>query len=68
MDVDEVIRLIRLRDEILTIMNGPDPDNEIRRWLLRRQHDPFFKAPPEPGASPPRRRSRRPKRDDGVGS
>jgi hypothetical protein len=55
----EVIRLLRTRDEILAIMNGSDPDNEIRRWLLRQQHDPVSKVPPDAGGSPPRRRARR---------
>jgi hypothetical protein len=62
MDVAQVIRLLRTRDEILAIMNGPDADNEIRRWLLRQQHDPGSKVPPEPGVSLPRRRTRRRKR------
>jgi hypothetical protein len=59
MDLAEVIRLLRIRDQILAIMNGPDPDNEIRRWLLRQQHDPVSKVPPELRVPPPRRRARR---------
>jgi hypothetical protein len=38
MDVDEVTRLIRLRDEILTIMNGADPQGTADFDLRQARH------------------------------
>jgi len=56
--VAELIYLLRLRKEIFAIMQGPQPEAEILRWLLKMRGYPaseipapfgkFISPPPEP--------------------
>ena len=48
--VGETVRLLRLRAEILEIMNGPNADRRIKRWLAERRQ--VYDAPLQRGEAP----------------
>jgi hypothetical protein len=54
-DEREMIRLLRMRAEILRISDQPDADRRLARWLLQRRGNPLWKDPPRFGAPAPRR-------------
>jgi hypothetical protein len=51
----EMIRLLRMRAEILRISNEPDAGRRLASWLMQRRGYALWKAPPRFGAPAPRR-------------
>jgi hypothetical protein len=54
----EMVRLLRMRAEILDLFDGPDPGGRVIHWLMKRRGGVLM-VPPRSGGSPPRRRPKR---------
>jgi len=60
----EMVRLLRMRAEILDLFDGPNPGRRVLHWLMKRRGGVLI-VPPRSGGSPPRRRDQKGSYDRG---